>query len=69
MDNRIAYVGRMQIGLRLIQLMIFTGVVLAATWFQEAHDYPINPALMAVWGFVAAYGFTLAYDWLLRRGD
>lgn len=62
------YFRRMQFGLRITQLLIMFAIGSAAIYLGVESGY-----LIAVWCFLGAYGFTLAYqrllDWRFRRID
>lgn len=57
--------------LRVCQVLIMLGVGFGAIYFQQSNEYDINPLIIAAWGFMAAYGFTLGVlrirEWLWRR--
>lgn len=56
---------------RTMQVTLSLVVGFGAIYFSETNNYPINPALIGVWSFLAAYGATLglirASEWLTAR--
>lgn len=51
-----------QIWLKVVQVTLFIGVMFGSIWVSRVTEYPINPYIIGAWSFMAAYGFTLAYD-------
>ena len=56
-----------QIWLKAVQITLFLGVMFGSIWVSRTIEYPINPYIVGAWSFMAAYGFTLAYDNLSNR--
>ncbi len=49
------------------QITIFVAVMFGCIYFEQSTGYHLNPWLIGVWSFMAAYGATALATYLLDR--